>query len=117
MEYYSGNNYYQNRRGDGGTRQILRPRGASMARASMILGMTAVPMAVLVYPGMILGAMAIVTALLSRGRGKMSSQAVTGLVLGSVALIAVIVMIAIAVNVIVTTPGLWEQILEFSGWE
>lgn len=83
-----------------------------MARASRLLGMVAVIMAVMgtIYVPMIIGVLAIIVAILSRTEADFSRQAKLGLYMGTAAVVINVAVFAYSFVMFKTDPQIHEQV-------
>ncbi len=102
---------------NGQSEPLHNPKGDSLSIVSLILGICSIPTSFFIYPGLMLGATAIVLALLSRGRERLDSRARAGIVCGCIALILTITLICTAVYMLLSTPGLFDGLMEQYGYE
>lgn len=112
--------------------------GSGFASASMILGIISIitSFTFTVYPAFILGSIAIVLGLLSKGRrNKLLSKAQAGIICASVGLITNTILVTVCMTLLFTDPNvraevnktfekqygvtfdeMWEEIMEESGY-
>lgn len=84
----------------------------TFAKASMILGIVALALmfTFTIYPTIILGALSIILALLSKGHEKtMHKAARTGVIIGTIALCADILMICSSIYLVFTVPQMRQE--------
>lgn len=94
---------------NGTSTSYIDKRSASMAIASMVLGIAGMVMSCCIYPAIIFGSLALLLAVLSRG-GEMtfSNYAKAGMILG---------IIAIVCGILFLTISLITIYVEFEGFE
>lgn len=92
----------------------IEKRSPSMAIASMILGIAGLAMCCCIYPAIVFGSLSIIFALLSRG-GEMtfSGYGKAGLILGIIAIVLGILLLAYGLFVLFVQFGGPEGYLEY----
>ncbi len=112
MDYQPNNNpYYQHN----GYQMPVKEPGSSMYSAAFALGIAALIscFTFTVYPAFICGGIAIVFALLSKGRSpKMHNKATIGIVCGTIALVMNTLIVTYSTTMVLTNPELKEQLNE-----
>lgn len=89
--------------------------GSGMANAAMILGIIAIVSSITftIYPPFILGGIAIVLALLSKGRRpKLLSKAKTGIICATTGLILNTIIVTASITLLFTNPDVRNQVNE-----
>lgn len=95
---------------DSTTQNNTLPKGFGMAAAALAMGIAALGGLLFLLPGILCGGLAIVFALLSKGRAdKMTSQAKAGLTMGVIALSASLLITCTFVYTIISSPDFMEQ--------
>lgn len=112
MDDYNNSPY---REQDGFERKPISPQAESngMAKASKICGIISVVsiITLMIYPAIILGSVAIILALLSRGKEKrLPDKARTGLTTGIVAIVVNIVVVGGAVAILFSDGAYKQQL-------
>ncbi len=99
---------------DGNEEEYVRPdpirRNEGLEKASVILGIFALFSSMIFYLSLPLGALAIITALLSRGNGKVKGRGRTGIIIGTVALSASVAFTGYTVALYMTNTEYRESV-------
>ena len=87
----------------------------NMASLALVLGLVSVPLCFFMYTGIILGGIAILFAILSKGTAeKLLPQAKKGIIYGSIGIILGYTILATSIHSLVTNPSYREQLNQFS---
>ena len=93
-------------------RRPVPPNRNSLATAALICGILGLVLSCTFYGGLILGGLALIFGLLSRGgRKRAVSSAGGAVILGTVAVILSIVIIAVSFFIVIRLAGGWENFL------
>lgn len=99
---------------NGTNTSYIDKRSASMAIASMVIGIAGMVMSCCIYPAIIFGSLALLLAILSRG-GKMtfSNYAKAGIILGILAIVCGILFLTISLITIYVEFGGFEGYMQY----
>lgn len=108
-EKYYYNNYNYNKAHNDLDKHV------NMASVALVLGLLSVPFCFFMYTGIILGGIAIVFAILSKGTAeKFLPQAKKAIIYGSIGIVLGYGIIINSVHTIMTDPTYYEQLNDFS---
>lgn len=119
MDYNHNNNPYtqpNNQYNPNNQNQFIRNPGQTMAMVSLILGIASIFTIFTVYLPLILGSIAIVLAILSKGYGKKmlaTAKAGIGTAIGGISLIAVVFVSVISIFYSAFRSMSGDQLVEF----
>lgn len=105
-----GNNPYQN---PNGSRYSAGASGERLASGAMIMGILALAtfISMTIYPPFVFGSIAVVLALLSKGRApKLAAKAKAGLICATVGLIANCALCGTTLYMLYTKPEIMDQV-------
>lgn len=86
------------------------PKGAGMAAAALICGIISLAGLLCLFPGFLCGGLAIVFALLSKGKeSRMLPTAKAGLTFGSIGIVLAVIIMASSVYMVFSNPDLMKQ--------
>ncbi len=105
-----GDKYYYNNYNYNKTHNEL-DKHVNMATMALILGLISIPFCFFLYTGIILGGLAIVFAILSKGTAdKLLTQAKKGIIYGTIGIVVGYCMFASNVHTLLTNPSYRQEL-------
>ncbi|WP_029233533.1 hypothetical protein [Butyrivibrio sp. VCB2006] len=87
----------------------------SLATLSLVIGLISIPFCFFMYTGIILGGIAVVLAILSKGTaGKLLPQAKKGIFYGAIGVVLGYVVLVSSIHTLMTDPDSRQQLNQFS---
>ncbi len=87
----------------------------NMATLALILGLVSVPLCFFLYTGIIIGGIAILFAILSKGTAaKLLPQAKKGIIYGTIGIVLGYGILGMSIHNMITNPSYREQLNQFS---